>query len=136
MVQAQVLRLLTDLVRQEGAGLVLISHDLAVLGSTCDRVAVLYAGQVVEEGPAAAVLGAPRHPYAQALAASFPRVGDAAVRRAPRGLPGDPPDPRTVPPGCPFHPRCPRVIEACRSGPVPLRLVEPGRHAACLRVAP
>ena len=90
MVQAQVFELLTSLVRDLGLGLVVISHDLAVLGATCDRVAVMYAGRVVEQGPAPDVLERARHPYARALSAAFPTIGDPAARYAPRGLPGDP----------------------------------------------
>ena len=84
-------------------GMLLISHDLSVLAHACDRVAVMYAGRVVETGPAADVFADARHPYAKALAAAFPVIGDLASRRAPRGLPGDPPDPRELPSGCPFH---------------------------------
>jgi oligopeptide/dipeptide ABC transporter ATP-binding protein len=80
MVQAQVLDLLTSLVRDLGMGMVLISHDLGVLGTTCDRVAVMYAGQVVEEGPALEVFDNPQHEHTRALAAAFPRIGDPAAR--------------------------------------------------------
>jgi peptide/nickel transport system ATP-binding protein len=134
MVQAQVLDLLVSLVRDLDVGLMMISHDLSVLGSTCDRVAVMYAGKIVEEGPAAQVFADPKHPYASALSAAFPTIGDPASRRAPRGLPGDPPDPTNLPSGCSFHVRCPLAFAAC-PGKEPL-LVEagPGRRAACLLV--
>ena len=95
MVQAQVLDLLTALVRDRGLGLVIISHDLSVLATTCDRVAVMYAGRVVEQGRSADVLVRARHPYTRALSAAFPTIGDPAARFAPRGLPGDPPCPAT-----------------------------------------
>jgi peptide/nickel transport system ATP-binding protein len=134
MVQAQVIALVTELVRDLGLGLVLISHDLAVLGSVCDRVAVMYAGRVVEDGPAGEVLDDPRHPYAAALSAAFPRVGDRGARYAPRGLPGDPPDPTDLPPDCPFHPRCPYAEGRCREADVRLRPAGPGRTAACVLV--
>jgi peptide/nickel transport system ATP-binding protein len=91
MVQAQILRLVDRLVTGQGIGLVLISHDLSVLTSTCDRVAVMYAGRIVEEGPAAEVFAAPRHPYTAGLAAAYPRIGDEAARGKPGGLAGDPP---------------------------------------------
>ncbi|MFE5858235.1 ABC transporter ATP-binding protein [Streptomyces sp. NPDC056500] len=113
MIQAQILRLVQQLVTERHIGLVMISHDLAVLADVCDRLAVMYAGRVVEEGPARAVFDAARHPYGQALSAAFPRVGDPASRRAPRGLPGDPPDPSALPTGCTFHPRCARALEPC-----------------------
>ena len=109
MVQAQVLDLLEELGRELGLALLLITHDLSVLASTCDRIAVMYAGRIVEEGPAATVFDAPAHPYTRALAEAFPTIGDTASRRNPRGLAGDPPDPGDLPSGCAFHPRCPVV---------------------------
>lgn len=113
MVQAQVLELLTSLVEQFGLSVVLISHDLALLAHVCDRVAVMYAGRVVEEGPAADVFDHPLHPYTRGLAGAFPRIGDQAFRYAPAGLQGDPPFPGDLPPGCALHPRCPIAIEQC-----------------------
>ena len=136
MVQAQVLDLLTSLVHDLGLGLVVITHDLAVLGSTCDRVAVMYAGRVVEEGPSAEVLDRARHPYARALSAAFPTIGDQSARFSPHGLPGDPPWPGDLPPGCPFHPRCPDAVELCRTEDVRLRPCGPAHSAACVHVAP
>ena len=134
MVQAQVLDLLVSLVRERGMGLVLISHDLSVLATACDRVAVMYAGRVVEEGPSTRVLHESEHPYTRALSAAFPRVGDPAARYAPRGLPGDPPWPGDLPSGCPFHPRCPEAEQACQVQDVRLRPAGPGQLAACLHV--
>ncbi|MEU7283269.1 ABC transporter ATP-binding protein [Streptomyces sp. NPDC045431] len=132
MIQAQILRLIERLVAEQGISLVMISHDLSVLADTCDRLAVMYAGRVVEEGPARAVYAAARHPYARALSAAFPRVGDPASRLAPRGLPGDPPDPAALPPGCAFRPRCPVAVEACATHEPPLVEVVPGHRSACL----
>jgi peptide/nickel transport system ATP-binding protein len=132
MVQAQVLDLLTGLVHELGLGLLMISHDLSVLGTTCDRVAVMYAGRLVEQGPAGAVFDDPLHPYSEALAAAFPRIGDPAARRAPRGLAGDPPDPRAVPSGCPFHPRCHRALEVCSREDPAARSPQPGRPVRCV----
>ena len=120
MVQAQVLDLLTSLVRDLDMGMVLISHDLGVLGTTCDRIAVMYAGQVVETGAALEIFDHPQHPYTKALAGAFPRIGDAAARYAPVGLPGDPPYPGDIPEGCAFHPRCPIAIDACATTTVEL----------------
>jgi peptide/nickel transport system ATP-binding protein len=133
MVQAQILTLLSQLVRELGVGLLVISHDLSVLADVCDRVAVMYAGRIVETGTAEEVFQHPLHPYAKALAEAFPRVGDPRARYAPAGLAGDPPDPRELPPGCSFAPRCPRVVEACREAEPPL-LELGGRRAACIRV--
>jgi peptide/nickel transport system ATP-binding protein len=135
MVQAQVLDLLGSLVRDLGLGLVVISHDLSVLGSTCDRLAVMYAGRIVEQGPSAEVLERSQHPYTRALAAAFPTIGDQAARYAPHGLPGDPPWPGDLPSGCPFHPRCPDAVDLCRTEDVALREVTQHRHrAACVHV--
>jgi peptide/nickel transport system ATP-binding protein len=132
MVQAQVLDLVKRLVDELDIGLLMISHDLSVLGSTCQRLAVMYAGRIVEQGPATEVLRAPVHPYTRALAAAFPTIGDASSRMAPRGLAGDPPDPAALPSGCPFHPRCPSVMPECSGTDVLLRPVAADRTSACL----
>jgi peptide/nickel transport system ATP-binding protein len=134
MVQAQVLRLLEDLQREFGLAVVFISHDLSTLAAVCRRIAVMYAGRFVEDGPSAAVFDAPAHPYTRALAAAFPIIGDPEFRMKPVGLPGDPPDPRELPSGCPFHPRCPAAVEVCRSVDVELWPAGPGRRAACVHV--
>ncbi|MFP1627682.1 ABC transporter ATP-binding protein [Streptomyces sp. 5K101] len=134
MIQAQILRLIEQLVAEKDIALLMISHDLGVLADTCDELAVMYAGRIVEEGPAREVYGAARHPYGQALSAAFPRIGDPASRRAPRGLPGDPPDPASLPGGCTFHPRCPVAVDACASEDQVLVAAGEGRRAACLHV--
>jgi peptide/nickel transport system ATP-binding protein len=134
MVQAQVLTLLGSLVREAGMGMLLISHDLSVLAHACDRVAVMYAGRVVEHGPAAAVFDGPRHPYTRGLSAAFPVIGDPASRRAPAGLAGDPPDPADLPSGCPFRPRCAEAVPVCAEEDVRLRPAGPRRAAACVHV--
>ncbi|WP_405756099.1 MULTISPECIES: ABC transporter ATP-binding protein [unclassified Streptomyces] len=136
MIQAQILRLIEQLVTDQDISLLMISHDLAVLADTCDRLAVMYAGRVVEEGPAQQVFTAAAHPYGTALSGSFPRIGDPASRRAPRGLPGDPPDPAALPSGCTFHPRCPVALDECATSEQELRDAGPGRQAACLLVKP
>jgi peptide/nickel transport system ATP-binding protein len=136
MIQAQVLRLIERLVAEQDVGLIMISHDLSVLADTCDRLAVMYAGRVVEEGPARAVHAHARHPYAQALSAAFPRIGDPASRYAPRGLPGDPPDPAALPGGCAFHPRCPAALAGCAEEDPAHREAGPGHRAACVHVRP
>jgi peptide/nickel transport system ATP-binding protein len=134
MVQAQVLDLLAELRRELGLALLLITHDLSVLASTCEQIAVMYAGRVVEEGPAAAIFDRPAHPYTRALAAAFPTIGDRASRKAPHGLGGDPPDPRELPSGCEFHPRCPVAVPICPTTEVRLWPAGPGRRAACVHV--
>ncbi|MEU9213720.1 ABC transporter ATP-binding protein [Streptomyces sp. NPDC048415] len=132
MIQAQILRLIEQLVSEQELGLIMISHDLAVLADTCDRLAVMYAGRVVEEGPARQVYEDAQHPYGKALSAAFPRIGDTASRFAPRGLPGDPPDPSALPSGCTFHPRCPVALETCVTQDQALREAGAGRWAACV----
>ncbi|SDS67645.1 ABC transporter ATP-binding protein [Jiangella sp. DSM 45060] len=137
MIQAQILTLIESLVAEQGISLLMISHDLSVLADTCDRLAVMYAGRIVEDGPAAAVFGAARHPYGEALAAAFPRIGDPASRRRPQGLAGDPPDPAELPSGCAFHPRCAVRLEHCDAVDPALWPVGDGeRRAACVRVLP
>jgi peptide/nickel transport system ATP-binding protein len=135
MVQAQVLRLLEDLQERFGLAVVFITHDLSTLAAVCRRLAVMYAGRIVEEGPSADVLGAAAHPYARALAAAFPVIGDPSFRMSPSGVPGDPPDPRELPTGCPFHPRCPEAEDACASAEVELWPAGPAQRAACIHVA-
>jgi peptide/nickel transport system ATP-binding protein len=112
MVQAQILELLEDLRAKLGLSLILITHDLSVLAETCDRVMIMYAGKVAEEGPVGRIFGSPRHPYTQMLLRAFPDVH--AGRRDLGTIPGTPPDLRTPPPGCRFHPRCPAAMDACR----------------------
>ena len=142
MIQAQILDLLRSLVTERGIGMLMISHDLSVLAATCDRVGVMYAGRVVEEGPAAQVVHGPAHPYAGALSAAFPRIGDPTSRLAPQGLAGDPPDPADPPSGCVFRPRCPVPEKVCTTVDPPLWPVDPDengvskRWAACVHVGP
>jgi peptide/nickel transport system ATP-binding protein len=136
MIQAQVLNLIGDLVRDHGIGLIMISHDLSVLADTCERLAVMYAGKIVEEGPAHQVFTEAKHPYAEALAWAFPIIGDPRTRLRPRGLPGDPPDPARVPSGCSFHPRCAVAQEQCSTREMTLWPAGDLRRAACVRVLP
>jgi len=132
MVQAQVLRLLKSLQMELGLSMLFITHDLSVLAQVADRLAVMYAGRIVEEGPAEEVFGSPAHPYTAALAGAFPRIGDEAFVQAPGGLDGDPPDPRDLPTGCSFHPRCPRVMDRCRTIEPPSFPAGTGHRAECL----
>jgi peptide/nickel transport system ATP-binding protein len=134
MVQAQVLELLEDLQREMGLAMVFITHDLSTLTSHSGRLAVMYAGRIVEEGPSGEAFRHAAHPYTAALAEAFPVIGDPAFRLHPSGLAGDPPDPRDLPSGCPFHPRCPVVREDCPTAAVELWPVDERRRAACVRV--
>jgi len=134
MVQAQVLRLLKQLQRDLGLSMIFITHDLSVLVEVADRLAVMYAGRIIEEGPAVDVFHDPKHPYTAALAAAFPEIGDDRFRGKPSGLGGDPPDPQDVPSGCSFHPRCPLAFEDCSTVDPHLYDAGQGRRAACLLV--
>jgi peptide/nickel transport system ATP-binding protein len=134
MVQAQVLQLLKDLQRKLGLAMLFITHDLSVLLEVSDRLAIMYAGKIMEEGPTQRVFYEPQHPYTRALSSAFPRIGDRRFRRSPSGLGGDPPDPQRVPTGCPFHPRCPVAFDPCPEVEPPLFPAGDGRRAACLLV--
>lgn len=136
MVQAQILQLLGELVAESNIGVIMISHDLSVLAGLCDRLAVMYAGRVLEEGPAGTLFADPRHPYLQQLSRVFPTIGDPASRLAPGGIPGDPPEPGAIPQGCPFAPRCDHVMPDCRTRDMELWRSGDDRSAACLRVLP
>jgi peptide/nickel transport system ATP-binding protein len=113
MIQVQILGLLGRLREERGIALMVITHDLSVLAQVTERVAIMYAGRIIEEGYASELLTSPRHPYSKALVGAFPVIGDPASRGIPVGLPGDPPDPAARPPGCAFHPRCPSAFEPC-----------------------
>lgn len=108
--QLGVLELLADLRRDTGVAMVCVSHDLGVLARLCDQVAVMYAGRLVEQGPASRLLRAPRHPYARALLAAIPRLGAGTI---PGAIPGRPPAPGAAVPGCRFAPRCPVATPDC-----------------------
>jgi oligopeptide/dipeptide ABC transporter ATP-binding protein len=129
MVQAQILELLERLRRELGLSLILITHDLSVTAETCDRVIVMYAGRIAEEGPVGRLYRAPRHPYTQRLLGAFPNV--RADRRALDLIPGTPPDLRDPPPGCRFHPRCPMVMEICKVEVPPEVRFADGVRVAC-----
>jgi peptide/nickel transport system ATP-binding protein len=112
-----------------------ITHDLSVLVEVADRLAIMYAGQIIEEGPADRVFHEPAHPYTKALAGAFPEIGDTRFRGKPSGLGGDPPDPQNIPTGCAFHPRCPEAIDVCPSLDVELWEAGAGRRASCIHVS-
>ncbi len=127
-VQAQVLTLLTDLVRRHGASVVLITHDMSVISETCDRVAVMYAGDIVEVGGVETVIFHPKHPYTQGLMRAIPDE----TRTELIGIPGTVPDLVHPPPGCRFHPRCPHAEDRCRREKPADRELGGGHRAACL----
>jgi oligopeptide/dipeptide ABC transporter ATP-binding protein len=128
VMQAQILELLERLREELGLALILISHDLGVLAETCDRIAVMYAGRIVEAGPVEVVFGSPQHPYTQRLIASLPVIG--GERGVAEPIPGGPPAPGEDPGGCAFRPRCPFAAEKCLEAPE-LREVAAAQWARC-----
>lgn len=128
-VQAQILRLLKRLVREGGKSLIFITHDLSVAMEICDRVAIMYAGKIVEEGSIKAIIEKPLHPYTIALLGSIPRMGSKRSRLS--AIPGEPPDMGSPPRGCRFHPRCPSRFQPCDRSEPPLIQYIDGRRVAC-----
>jgi oligopeptide/dipeptide ABC transporter ATP-binding protein len=132
-IQDQILKLLTRLREEQGLAIVLVTHDLAVVAQTCERVAVMYAGRVLEEGGADPLFREPRHPYTLGLLRSVPDV--ALVRGRLASIGGSPPDLVRPPAGCPFHPRCPFAQDDCL-GPEAVRLAPAGRDRATACIHP
>jgi peptide/nickel transport system ATP-binding protein len=130
MTQGQILQLLEELRRDLGLSILLITHDLSVIAETCDRVAIMYAGQIVEQGTVREVLETPKHPYSERLLAGFAHVGGSRTLGQP--IPGAPPHPGEHFPGCRFAPRCHRVFDACTKAPIPLFVSEDARESRCL----
>lgn len=134
MVQAQVLKAMADLRQRLNLSMILVSHDLSVVAQTCDDVAVMYAGRIVEYGPVEEVFTKPLHPYTQGLTQAFP---DMYAERAPIvSIPGTPPNLINPPTGCRFHPRCPLADEECaRIDPTLVEKGRRGHQVACLKVS-
>ncbi|WP_315714393.1 MULTISPECIES: ABC transporter ATP-binding protein [unclassified Bradyrhizobium] len=130
-IQAQILDLLSAIRREFNMAMVLISHDLGVVAENCDHVCVMYAGRIVERAPATRLFDDPWHPYAQGLIGALPPLD--GVRRRLQAIPGTVPDPRALPSGCAFAPRCTFAGDGCHAGVPPLAPVEPDRAVACLR---
>jgi peptide/nickel transport system ATP-binding protein len=131
-IQKQILQLIADLRTQFGFSMLFISHDLRTIFNVCDRMFVMYAGNVVEYGEADDVISHPRHPYFGTLLSSLPRFGRKREKLAAIG--GTVPSLLAPPSGCRFHPRCPHAVDRCRVEIPPLIEVGEGHWAACLRV--
>ena len=132
-IQAQILELMQEMKDRFGMAIMLITHAMGVVAETCQRVVVMYAGKVVEEAPAAALFGNPRHPYTQGLIRSIPRVDRAATRKERlEAIPGTVPSLLDPPPGCRFAQRCRFATEVCRQAMPPLKQVGPGHFVRCV----
>ena len=129
-VQASIIELLRDLSRELRAAVILITHNMALVASLCNRVIVMYAGRIVEEGPTRAIFKNPQHPYTWSLLRSMPRVDEVEKERL-ISIKGLPPDLGKMPPGCKFHPRCKFRIDRCLTEEPPLAEVDPGQIARC-----
>jgi peptide/nickel transport system ATP-binding protein len=129
-IQAQVLEMINDLKKQYQTTMILITHDLGVVAETCDKVAIVYAGSIMESGTKQDIFLRPQHPYTHGLFASIPKLDDKSKRLHP--IHGLPPDPTDLPPGCPFAPRCPKATEACQQGEIPCVEVSAGHTVRCL----
>ncbi|MCQ4044009.1 ABC transporter ATP-binding protein [Streptantibioticus rubrisoli] len=128
-VQAQVMELLAELQREMRMGLILITHDLGVVADVADKIAVMYAGRIVETAPVHQIYQRPAHPYTKGLLDSIPRLDQKGQELY--AIKGLPPSLLRIPPGCPFHPRCPMAQEVCRTDEPPLYEVGPKRGSAC-----
>jgi oligopeptide/dipeptide ABC transporter ATP-binding protein len=129
-IQDQILRLLIRLCRESGTSLMFVTHDLPVVAQVCHKVAVMYAGRIVERGTVSEVFTQPLHPYTLDLLRSAPDVDDPGQSLVP--IPGSPPSLVSPPSGCRFHPRCQFAEEDCKVSDPPLRLLEGDRATACL----
>jgi oligopeptide/dipeptide ABC transporter ATP-binding protein len=129
-IQAQILNLMLELQQRFGIAYLFISHDLRVVRHLADRVYVMYLGRIVETAPAEQVYSAPQHPYTEALLSAVP-FPDPAHRKERIVLEGDVPSPIAPPPGCPFHPRCPKAVEVCAQEAPALRSVATDHASAC-----
>jgi oligopeptide/dipeptide ABC transporter ATP-binding protein len=129
-VQASIIELTRDLSRELGAAVILITHNMALIASLCQRVIVMYAGRIVEEGPTRAIFKNPQHPYTWSLLRSMPRVDDVGKERL-VAIKGLPPDLGRMPPGCKFHPRCKFRVDRCFTEEPPLGEVDPAQLARC-----
>ena len=132
VVQKEVLSLIRDIQKEMGSSVVFVTHDMSVHANMADRVGIIYAGRLVEEGPTRQMFFAPKHPYTAHLVASLPRIGDTTQRPA---LEGRPPNLADPPKGCRFHPRCPLAIDICKTEVPPLETVGPDHRTACWRSA-
>jgi len=129
IVQAQVLQLMRDLKEKLGLSMMLITHDLSIVSEVCERLAVMYAGHVVEYGSVESVFKEPLHPYTQGLMSAFPSIKGEKKKMV--SIPGQPPDLLSPPPGCPFSPRCPYVMDVCKTTFPEMKKMGPDHYVSC-----
>ncbi len=129
-IQAQILDLLRKINKDVGTGIILVTHDFGVVAEFCQKVAVMYAGKIVETGSVEQIIFKPKHPYTQGLLKSIPKIGDKKTKI--HSIPGDVPDLAALPLGCSFHPRCDKSMSDCQKDEIPLQVMEKGRQVRCL----
>jgi peptide/nickel transport system ATP-binding protein len=128
IMQRGVIQLLKKIKEEMQNTVILVTHDMAIHANICDRVAIMYAGRIVEEAPVKEIFKRPKHPYTKFLMSSLPAIGDKVGRES---APGSPPSLHNPPPGCRFHPRCPRAQDICSSETPPFEILAPRHRAAC-----
>jgi peptide/nickel transport system ATP-binding protein len=133
VVQKSVLAMIHEIQRELGSSIIFVTHDMSVHANLTDRLGIMYAGRLVEEGRTADIFRSPRHPYTAHLIASLPRLGDSAPKK---GLDGAPPNLADPPSGCRFHPRCPRATELCARETPPMAWLAPEHRVACFHPEP
>jgi len=129
-VQAQILDLLRKINNDFGTAIIMVTHDLGVVAEFCQKVAVMYAGKIIETGSVEQIIFNPKHPYTQGLLKSIPRIGDKKTKI--QSIPGDVPDLAALPSGCAFYPRCNKSMPDCQEGEILLKVMEKGRQVRCL----
>ena len=133
VVQKEVLAMIREVQEEIGSSMIFVTHDMSVHANIADRLGIMYAGRLVEEGRTGDIFNSPKHPYTAHLIASLPRIGDVTSRKA---LDGAPPSLSAPPPGCQFHPRCPLVMEICRNANPELTTLAPEHRVACFAASP
>jgi len=129
-IQDQFLRLLKEMQERNNMGLILVTHDLGIVAECCDRVAIMYAGRIVETGEVKRIYENPAHPYTKALMKALPKLGGPRIKRLYQ-IEGEPPNPAELPYGCSFHPRCPNAMDICHQEYPPICLLDDGTCVAC-----
>jgi len=131
LIQAQILELLAEIKKDSGMSIVLITHDLGIVKDIAQRALIMYAGEIVESGSVESLFASPLHPYTLGLLNSVPKIGGGNRKGRLNEIKGNAPQLDNLPPGCPFHPRCPSVMDECKIRKPALKTVQPGRKVSC-----